>query len=101
MMACLAVHWRDAVHSRALPWRGQGGSLHVDEHGSENYAAIYYANMDWQPQWLGHTHYLPGTLRHLKKHAGVFLGRRHLGPVRLVRFVSCGSCAAPLLARDR
>ena len=40
---------------------GQGGSVHVDEQGAENYAAIYYANVEWQSNWLGHTHYLPGT----------------------------------------
>jgi hypothetical protein len=45
---------------------GQGGSMHVDEDGIENYAAIYYANLHWLPQWLGHTHYLPGTLSHLQ-----------------------------------
>jgi hypothetical protein len=28
--------------------------------------AIYYANTDWQPSWMGHTHYLPGTLKDLK-----------------------------------
>ena len=47
---------------------GQGGSIHVDEDGTENYAAIYYANLEWQPQWLGHTHYLPGTMRDLPAH---------------------------------
>ncbi len=44
---------------------GQGGALHVDEDGKENYAALYYANLSWLPSWLGHTHYFPGTLRHL------------------------------------
>ena len=43
---------------------GQGGSVHVDEQGAENYAAIYYANVEWQSNWLGHTHYLPGTATH-------------------------------------
>lgn len=28
--------------------------------------AIYYANAEWQPSWMGHTHYLPGTLKDLK-----------------------------------
>ena len=29
----------------------------------ENYAAIYYANAEWRPEWLGHTHYMPATAR--------------------------------------
>ena len=39
---------------------GQGGNIHVDETGAENYAAIYYANEEWRPHWMGHTFYFPG-----------------------------------------
>lgn len=55
---------------------GQGGSMHVDEHGTENYAAIYYANAEWRPEWMGHTHYLPGTMRDLRGQAGENSGMR-------------------------
>ena len=71
----LSSGWRcEVIRCHVMRCDAQGGSMHVDEAGSENYAAIYYANLHWLPQWLGHTHYLPGTLSHLQNDAGLLQG---------------------------